>query len=177
MFHFEMGKMRPETPQKLRGPLVSIFPKRMPEPEDKLRYFAPFLEVFLDKPPASPVPWSHHVRTFLQDRGPKQGLLVYEKLLSQGQQELSQCLATITGEEPDEDYVRQTLEKFAFKRVAKSNKGRAPMRKGIAGDWRQHFTEETAQMFHDSAGDLLVELGYETDQSWVKRLAVPDPVA
>jgi hypothetical protein len=43
----------------------------------------------------------------------------------------------------------------------------AHVRKGISGDWKQHFTREVAKRFDAIAGDLLVKLGYETDRSWV----------
>ena len=39
-------------------------------------------------------------------------------------------------------------------------------RKGQAGDWRNHFTAEHAAYFEQHFGDLLVSLGYETDNHW-----------
>jgi hypothetical protein len=42
----------------------------------------------------------------------------------------------------------------------------AEFRKGIEGDWRNHFTNEMKQGFKGIAGSLLIELGYETDMSW-----------
>jgi hypothetical protein len=39
-------------------------------------------------------------------------------------------------------------------------------RSGKTGDWREHFTEEHKKLFKDVAGDLLVRLGYETDNDW-----------
>jgi hypothetical protein len=39
-------------------------------------------------------------------------------------------------------------------------------RKGISGEWRQHFKEEHKILFKDCTGDLLVRLGYEVDNSW-----------
>jgi len=39
-------------------------------------------------------------------------------------------------------------------------------RKGIVGDWKNHFTEEHKDYFKEIAGDLLIELGYEKDYSW-----------
>ena len=43
-------------------------------------------------------------------------------------------------------------------------------RKGVAGDWRNHFTPEAAHVFDSIAGELLVESGYEPDRSWVERV-------
>jgi hypothetical protein len=39
-------------------------------------------------------------------------------------------------------------------------------RKGIAGDWKNHFNDEHKKMFKEKAGDFLIELGYEKDLNW-----------
>lgn len=39
-------------------------------------------------------------------------------------------------------------------------------RKGIAGDWRNHFNRETARLFEDAFPGLLSDLGYEASNSW-----------
>jgi hypothetical protein len=39
-------------------------------------------------------------------------------------------------------------------------------RKGKPGNWQEHFTLTNKSRFKDATGDLLVRLGYETDQSW-----------
>ncbi|MGE5249969.1 MAG: sulfotransferase domain-containing protein [Bacteroidota bacterium] len=39
-------------------------------------------------------------------------------------------------------------------------------RSGRTGEWKQHFTPEHKKIFKDVAGDLLVRLGYETDNDW-----------
>lgn len=42
----------------------------------------------------------------------------------------------------------------------------AEWRKGISGDWRNHFTEDDKRLFKAVAGSLLVELGYERGLDW-----------
>lgn len=39
-------------------------------------------------------------------------------------------------------------------------------RKGEAGNWREHFTEEHNKLFKETAGDLLIILGYEKSLNW-----------
>lgn len=39
-------------------------------------------------------------------------------------------------------------------------------RKGKTGGWRNHFTNEHIQIFKDVTGDLLIELGYESNNDW-----------
>ncbi len=39
-------------------------------------------------------------------------------------------------------------------------------RKGVAGDWRAHFTPAITRAFKERYGELLVQTGYETDLDW-----------
>ena len=39
-------------------------------------------------------------------------------------------------------------------------------RSGRIGSWRTTFTEAHKALFKDISGDLLLQLGYETDTSW-----------
>ncbi len=39
-------------------------------------------------------------------------------------------------------------------------------REGKSGAWRKHFTDRNRHHFKEHAGDLLIELGYETDLDW-----------
>ncbi len=40
------------------------------------------------------------------------------------------------------------------------------MRKGIIGDWKNHFSDEAKLLFKQYAGDELIKLGYEKDTDW-----------
>lgn len=44
--------------------------------------------------------------------------------------------------------------------------GSATFRKGTIGDWRNHFSPEHRAAFKQVAGQLLIDLGYETDPNW-----------
>lgn len=39
-------------------------------------------------------------------------------------------------------------------------------RRGVIGDWQNHFTEEVKAFFKSVCGDLLIELGYESGKDW-----------
>jgi hypothetical protein len=39
-------------------------------------------------------------------------------------------------------------------------------RKGMIGDWQNHFTDELKAVFKNVASDILIELGYESNSSW-----------
>jgi len=42
----------------------------------------------------------------------------------------------------------------------------AHQRKGVAGDWRNHFTDRIKRAFKARYGGLLVATGYEKDLDW-----------
>ena len=47
------------------------------------------------------------------------------------------------------------------------NPRRSPtFRTGKTGEWKRHFTAEHIRLFKSVAGDLLLRLGYETDNGW-----------
>lgn len=47
------------------------------------------------------------------------------------------------------------------------NPSRSPtFRSGKTGEWKKYFTEEHKQIFKDVAGDLLIRLGYESNNDW-----------
>ena len=41
------------------------------------------------------------------------------------------------------------------------------IRSGVAGQWRTAYDKKTALLFHDLHQQSLIELGYETDDSWL----------
>jgi hypothetical protein len=47
------------------------------------------------------------------------------------------------------------------------NPARSPtFRSGKTGEWKKYFTEEHKKLFKDTAGDLLIKLGYEKNNDW-----------
>ena len=47
------------------------------------------------------------------------------------------------------------------------NPNKSPtFRSGKTGEWSKYFTEEHKNMFKESAGDLLIKLGFETNLQW-----------
>ncbi len=66
--------------------------------------------------------------------------------------------------------VRRIVEQHAFKRATGRRPGasgaKAFNRKGIAGDWQNHFTLALKDQFKAIAGDALVRFGYESGNDW-----------
>lgn len=89
----------------------------------------------------------------------------YEDLLERPENEIQRLLSFL-GAESGEKTVKHCVQKTSFEKLSK---GRKPgeedatsfFRKGIAGDWKNVFTERDREIFGEVAGDLLSRLGYE----------------
>lgn len=66
--------------------------------------------------------------------------------------------------------IAAAVEKNSFRRVTGRNPGeedrKAFVRKGVSGDWRNYFTPAQKDRVKATAGELLIELGYEKDLDW-----------
>jgi len=66
---------------------------------------------------------------------------------------------------------KRIVGKYEFKKQSKRSAGEENvnsfLRKGIIGDWKNCFSKESKNLFAKYAGDTLVRLGYEQDNSWV----------
>jgi hypothetical protein len=59
-----------------------------------------------------------------------------------------------------------SFEKWSEGRERGEEDSSAFYRKGIAGDWKNVFTERDREIFKEAAGELLIRLGYERDGDW-----------
>lgn len=125
-------------------------------------------EMELERPTGAHVSWADHVR---QWRGrPDVAVVSYEDLLRRPVETLGGAFEAL-----DHPVGERLLQASVDVHDFSARTGRRPgdsapesfRRSGTSGGWRQHFTPELARAFDDYAGDLLVDLGYETDRSWV----------
>ncbi len=94
----------------------------------------------------------------------------YEDLLQNPEEELRRLLEFV-GAGAGEDLVARCVREASFEKLGEGRKRgeedpRAFVRKGIAGDWKNVFTEQNKRVFKKQAGDLLIKLGYEKDNDW-----------
>ncbi len=74
----------------------------------------------------------------------------------------------------DDGLTAERIDRIVAKRDFKQMAGRPPgredvtshYRKGIAGDWLNHFTEDHVAYFKENYGELLILLGYESSNDW-----------
>ncbi|MEJ7841870.1 MAG: sulfotransferase [Rubrobacter sp.] len=93
----------------------------------------------------------------------------YEDLLECPEEEMKR-LFRFLGAGDEERVVHQCVESNRFEKVARRQAGSEDsgsfLRKGVAGDWRNVFTERDKAIYKEFAGDLLVEMNYEQDDNW-----------
>jgi hypothetical protein len=93
----------------------------------------------------------------------------YETLLEQPRDVLPGLMDYLDLAPPEAvvgDMIRRSSFEFITGRTRGQNDESAFYRKGVAGDWRNVYTDEERREFSELAGDLLVQLGYERDPDW-----------
>ncbi len=116
--------------------------------------------------------WGKHVTSYFELAQPGLKLLRYEALRSDPNAAFAALVEAMTDSPADEEQVASSIERFSFERLA----GRSPnsensnsyLRKGVIGDWRNHFSREAARMFDKHFGNALIQCGYESDHDWVE---------
>lgn len=95
----------------------------------------------------------------------------YEDLLEDAAIELQRIYFHLFGVQLDIDLAEEVKNKYSFK----AQHGRSPgnervgsfARKGVSGDWENHFSRQAKHQFNQLAGNALIKLGYESDSSWL----------
>lgn len=133
-----------------------------------------FIAHELENPVGTRAPWHVHVDEWAFDR-PHVVTVSYEELKADAAAALCRIIPQHTGQELDPLKAKATAEKFTFARQTGRKAGtedRASFRrKGVTGDWINHFDRAAAERFEASCGDTLRRLGYVDDASWVDAVA------
>lgn len=161
----------PAIPRHLRKHLKGLRNKN-----DVRAYLPRFIESQVRDPFASRVHWGEHVSSFLDANHASVAQLKYERMLTDGVSALSEAARVLTGEEPDADRCALAVDRYSFSKQSNRKAGaedrKSFLRKGEAGDWRNHFTREAAEIFDRHCGEALVAAGYAPDRSWVEECPV-----
>lgn len=145
------------------------------DPDDTLANLPKFLRRELTHPAdAGPYSWASHVLMWLGDEPrPSIHYAKYEDLLADTHSVVSDCLRHMNHEDPDPRLVDRSVQFFSMESLTGRSAGEedrnAFIRKGVAGDWKNHFTREAAEVFNELAGEALVKAGYESDLDWIDR--------
>lgn len=118
--------------------------------------------------------WSRTVRKGLEDGnalfGERCAQVKYEDLLQAPRKEV-QRLLSLLGVSDDGYSTSGMIEENSFEKMSGGRQRGEDdptsfFRKGLAGDWKNYFTERDKQIFKNQAGEALIRLGYETDSDW-----------
>jgi len=89
----------------------------------------------------------------------------YENLKTTPETEIKKVLDFIDADASSE-IITEMIAQNSFSKLKKAEGGKSFFRKGVVGDWRNHFTPADIQLFKQLTGDLLVRLNYETHTDW-----------
>ena len=96
-------------------------------------------------------------------------LIRYENLIA-GEVAGFRRITDYCGINIDEENLRQIIERNSFQARAGRPPGNEDItshyRKGVAGDWRNHFSDRITEEFKARFGMTLIRTGYEKDLNW-----------
>lgn len=123
-----------------------------------------FIEAEMTSPQLTGVNWAEHVRRWLAAPSDRVAMVRYEHLRTDAADALGDAFAKLTGRPVDREYLTLAQERFEFARQ-RDRAGGDPgyLRRGVAGDWRAHFSDAARAAFDRHAGDMLRRLGYPAD--------------
>lgn len=99
--------------------------------------------------------------------------ITYEDLYYLPYQTLWKVLKAVTGESFSHDWILDAYERQRFSVVlAKYPKFYHSMRKGMVGDWKNHFSRDDGRLFQEIFGKLMMEQGYIQDGDWWEELPI-----
>ena len=112
--------------------------------------------------------WSDFINSYYDNSNVH--IVKYEDLLIDAKNELKQAIHFLGKLEVSDFKLDSIVSKYAFKNVTKRKPGeenkKSFLRKGIAGDWKNHFSAEASKVFDSFAGKELIKAGYEKDHKW-----------
>ncbi|MHC4947860.1 MAG: sulfotransferase domain-containing protein [Planctomycetota bacterium] len=118
------------------------------------------------------------VRSWHANRDPELSRVVrYEQMLADPVAIMT-SVADHFGLDASPETVRSVVDAHSFQRMsggrdAGEASDRAFVRKGVAGDWVNHFTPAVRAAYGRVIGDFLVEHGYEPDLGWIEATPAP----
>lgn len=139
--------------------------------QDIQTHLPAFIRYLTEHPTGCRQSWQDHNNAWIDQPGIR--YLKYEDLRTDCVETMKKHVYSLVGDEMNEDRIERAVDQFSMKRMTGRNPGEEDtgsfIRKGVVGDWKNHFTKEAGEVFDALAGNVLVRLGYEQDNSWVQR--------
>jgi hypothetical protein len=164
----------PPYPQT-RDYLSSRVPVLLRSDADDVRAHLPqFLREYAAAPVGTRLSWSDHVNEWRNRGGVS--LVRYEDLVSDTAGILTKLIASVSqSDRIDAPRLARAIEQNSFQRRSGRPRGvedrTSFLRRGVAGDWKNHCSREAGRMFDELSGETLVALGYESRRDWWRELS------
>lgn len=140
--------------------------------KDNIKELLPFYIKFLINYHKSTIDYKTHVNKAINNNF---FILKYEDLHANTRQAFKKAVQFLT---PNIGVNNQRIEDAieycsleSSKKRQKKDTGFFREGGGQSGDWRNYFTKESALVYENYAGDILISLGYETNQDWVNQFS------
>jgi Sulfotransferase domain len=153
-----------------RGRLLARRELRLEDYDDVYENLPAFIEYAFTRPHSPRFSWATFARRW---HNRKVAIHVrYEDLRRETARELQRVVRGLAGRRLGPEEATAIVEEFSFERQTGRKPGeedrKSFLRKGVVGDWRNHFSSEARVTFDRYAGEELILLGYERDRTWVK---------
>lgn len=141
------------------------------DPRDVFAYMPRFIELIANGNTHPGISWSQFVTSW-QEHPTVVAVVKYERLLDDAASELRRVCRSI-GKTIDNNTADSIAARFSFEAQTKRKQGSEDtgkyLRKGIAGDWKEKFSQEAKDVFAHYMGEGLITLGYEENNDWTKK--------
>jgi len=111
--------------------------------------------------------WANYVEAW---RASSVLLVRYEDFLQEPAECLGRLIKSLIGSDVKKDMLERTVDRFSKENFAralgKAFRHNTFVRKGVAGDWVNHFSEKNIADFKAVAGETLLSLRYESSRNW-----------
>ena len=81
-------------------------------------------------------------------------------------------IATLFGLDASQDTIRRIVDTHSFNKMSGGRNRGVPSensfaRKGVSGDWKNHFTPEVRKQYGKVIADFLIQNGDEQNTDWI----------
>ena len=163
LFIQENGNNWPEVQQSRKALMIA-------DPDDIYHNLPTFIEYTFEKKQHPRFSWVEFCGDWIDKLLP---IIRYEDMLNDTSNELKSTLINFGTSKIDSNRLENTIGKYQFERQSGRPSGTENitsfLRKGIAGDWRNKFSSKACEVFNEYGGSMLIRLGYESDDNWVKQ--------
>jgi hypothetical protein len=111
--------------------------------------------------------WRETIDAFDQSGADTQ--VTYERMKENLAAELQSILRTV-GANEKQVATDASFAKMSGRKAGDASDPTAKARKGIVGDWKNHFTKADGELFDSICGSCLIDMGYEPNRNWISEL-------